>query len=76
MKRTIITVPDEIKEWLDNYSYLHHQSVAETIRIALEEYKEKRNRETEKDSIKKTAGLWKSRKLDGLEYVERLRKEW
>ena len=76
MARTIITIPDKIKKWLKNYSYTHHQSLAETIRIAIIEYKEKKQKQEEEDIIKKTAGIWKDRKIDGLEYVNKIRQEW
>ena len=76
MVRTIITIPDEIKKWLDNYSHTHHQSLAETIRMAIKEYIEKNRNQEEKQIIKTTAGIWKDRKIDGLEYVNKIRKEW
>ncbi|MBN1699349.1 MAG: hypothetical protein JW881_17650 [Spirochaetales bacterium] len=53
MARTIITIPDDIKTWLDHYSHRHHQSLAATIRAAIKNFK-KKNR------IKKTRILfWK-----------------
>lgn len=76
MTRTIITLPDELKEWLDNYSHIHHQSLAETIRCAIKEYKKNKQDEVKNDILYKTSGIWKNRKIDGLEYVENLRKEW
>ncbi len=75
MIRTIISLPREIKVWLDDYSRRLNKPTAETIREALKEYKEKV--ESEKtDSLSATAGIWKKRKIDGNQYVEKLRSEW
>lgn len=75
MIRTIISLPREIKVWLDDYSKRQNKPTAETIREALKEYKEKV--ESDKtDSLSATAGIWKEREVDGNEYVEKLRSEW
>lgn len=75
MIRTIISLPREIKVWLDDYSRRLNKPTAETIREALKEYKEKV--ESEKtDSLSATAGIWKKRKIDGNQYVDKLRSEW
>lgn len=75
MIRTIISLPREIKVWLDDYSKRLNKPTAETIREALKEYKEKV--ESDKtDSLSATAGIWKKRKIDGNQYVEKLRSEW
>jgi len=31
---------------------------------------------TKTDILSKTSGIWKNRKIDGLEYVRKLRDEW
>lgn len=76
MVRTIITLPHQMKVWLDNYSQAHKQSIAETIREAIKEYKGKTEREEKKNIIHKTSGLWKDREINGLEYTKNLREEW
>ena len=76
MARTIITISDTIKEWLENYSHMNHQSIAETIRNAIEEYKTKVENGGIDEIIIKTSGIWKDRKINGLDYVNKLREEW
>ncbi len=75
MKRTIITIPDEMKIWLDTYSKKLNRPTAETIREAIAEYKERVEKER-KNILSDTAGLWKNKRIDGIDYVERLRDEW
>jgi len=74
--RTIISLTEDIKVWLDNYSHAHRQSISETIRKAIIEYKDKRDREQSDGIIQKTSGIWKKRKIDGLAYVNKLREDW
>ncbi|MCF7859951.1 MAG: CopG family transcriptional regulator [Candidatus Cloacimonetes bacterium] len=75
MIRTIISLPREIKVWLDDYSKKTNKPTAETIREALRQYRE--NVESEKaDALSVTAGIWKDKNIDGNEYVEKLRSEW
>ena len=76
MLRTIITLPRELKMWLDNYSKGKKQSTAETIREALREYKANKNKEDQNNILERTHGMWKPQKLDGLRYVNKLREEW
>jgi predicted DNA-binding protein len=75
MIRTIISLPREIKVWLDDYSKKKNKPTAETIREALKEYKEKVE-SNKTDSLSATAGLWTEREIEGNEYVEKLRSEW
>lgn len=69
---------EEDKRWLDNYSHKKHQSLSETVRKAIRYMKnDVVEKEEKKDNILEiTAGIWKSRKLDGLDYVKKLRDEW
>ena len=76
MIRTIITLPRELKNWLDNYSKAHNRPMAETIREAIIAYKSNIENESDDDLLKKTNGIWKDRNIDGLDYVESLRDEW
>lgn len=75
MIRTIISLPREIKIWLDDYSKKKNKPTAETIREALKQYRE-RVEEDKIDSLSATAGIWKKRNIDGNDYVNKLRSEW
>jgi hypothetical protein len=46
------------------------------IRKAIIAYKSNIERKSYRDVLKKTRGIWKSRNIDGLDYVESLRDEW
>ncbi|MDP2301925.1 MAG: hypothetical protein Q8N03_05830 [Ignavibacteria bacterium] len=75
MIRTIISLPREIKVWLDDYSKKINKPTAETIREALSQYRKKV--ESEKtDALSATAGIWSEKKIDGNDYVEKLRSDW
>jgi predicted DNA-binding protein len=75
MIRTIISLPREIKVWLDDYSKKTNKPTAETIRVALNQYREKV--ESEKtDALSVTAGIWSEKKIDGNDYVAKLRSDW
>lgn len=75
MIRTIISLPREIKIWLDDYSKKKNKPTAETIREAIKLYKESIESERS-DALSATAGIWKEKKIDGNKYVEKLRSEW
>jgi hypothetical protein len=73
-KRTIITLPEEDKGWLESYGKAHDVSVAEAIRRSIRKLREDTSSETYKIMVKKTRGLWK--KGDGLRYQNEIRSEW
>lgn len=76
MTRTIISLKNDDKKWLDDYSHLRHQSMAETIRQALKKYREWMSPKTQNHILHSTHGLWKRKKIDGLKYTKQLRDEW
>ena len=76
MTRTIITLSDDDKAWLNNYSSLKHESVAEIIRTAIKIYRKTIHGNLGAGMLSKTAGLWKARNIDGINYVNKLREEW
>ncbi len=76
MTRTIISISDEDKKWLENYSRTHRQSAAETIRCAIKQYQLSVKKNEGKRILRNTAGIWKDKNVDGLDYVETLRNEW
>ncbi len=72
--RTIITLSEEDKRWLESYSNLHHVSVAEAIRQGIRKLKEMELHENYRALVKNSRGLWK--KGDGLAYQNKIRAEW
>ncbi len=73
-KRTIITISEPDKRWLESYSSLHRISVAEAIRRGLRKLKEAELAENYQSLVRKTKGKWK--KGDGLTYQDKIRDEW
>ena len=76
MIRTIISLDEESKEWLDQQAREENISTAELIRTAVRKYRDEKRREALPltDLLKQTSGIWK--RGDGLVYQRRLRKEW
>ena len=72
--RTIITLSEEDKKWLESYSNLHHISVAEAIRRGIRKLKEAEFYENYQTLVLNSKGLWKEG--DGLAYQKQLRSEW
>ena len=73
-QRTIITLPDEDKAWLEEYSKAHGISMAEGVRNALRLLRENKQRDTYRALVEQTRGIWIQG--DGLEYQRKLRSEW
>ncbi len=70
--RTLIDVGDtQIKE-LDALSKEEKRSRAALIREAIDDYLARRRKKYEGDAF----GLWGKRKIDGLVYQEKVRREW
>lgn len=76
MVRTVITLPESDKEWLEEYSERHHQSMAETVRQAIRCYQMQASGHETENILRETAGMWRHRGKDGLEYQCELREEW
>ena len=76
MIRTLISLEERDKRWLDSYSRRRHQSIAETVRMALQAYREVGDPNEKTELLSATAGLWKNRGIDGQEYIDGLRNEW
>jgi len=72
--RTIITLSEEDKRWLESYSNLHHVSVAEAIRQGIRKLKEMEFDENYRALVQNSRGLWV--KGDGLAYQKKIREEW
>ena len=76
MIRTVISLDEESKKWLDQQAREENISAAELIRTAVRKYRDEKRREalSLKDLLEQTSGIWK--RGDGLTYQRRLRKEW
>ena len=75
--RTVVSLDDEQKAWLDRQAALRRVSMAALIRQAVSEFQRREQRGSAasfQDVLKQTAGIWQAG--DGLEYQERMRKEW
>ena len=73
-KRTIITISEEDKRWLESYSSLHRVSVAEAIRQGIRKLKEAELFENYQTLVQSTKGIRK--RGDGLAYQKKIRDEW
>ena len=69
--RTIIEIPDTLLMGLTDLLKQKKISRAELIRRAIADYLQRHQVETDA-----AFGLWKSKKVDGLEYQQRIRDEW
>ena len=73
-KRTIITLPEELKRWLQSYSRAHGISLAEAVRQGVQKLKVSEQQELYRPLVDSTKGIWE--KGNGLEYQENMRSEW
>ena len=78
MVRTLISLPDAELKRLDIFARKNKKSRAQLVREAVDLYLKKHDRKQEswKELVQRTAGLWKNKNIDGLEYERKLRKEW
>ena len=72
--RTIISIPEETKIWLESYSKANSISMAEAIRKGISYLRSEEERDTLQSILNKSRGLWK--KGDGLQYQDKIRSEW
>ena len=73
--RTVISLDEKQKAWLDQQASLRRVSRASLIRQAISEYHAKESRVSDvsfQEALEQTAGIWQSG--DGLEYQVRVRK--
>ncbi len=75
MVRTIVTLDEGDKRWLDKYSEGHRQSTAKTIRLAIRDFKKRTQEIGHHQALKQTAGLLNG-KDDSVQFVRNIRKEW
>lgn len=78
MIRTLISLEDEDKRWLDRRAEEEGTTMAQVVRTAVKRYREQCGLEAGEPSmeelLRRTSGLWKGG--DGLEAQLRLRAEW
>ncbi len=70
--RTIVDLPEQQIERLREIGDRQGLSRAELVRRAVAEYLARHQGEGGEEAF----GLWKKRKVDGLAYQDKLRKEW
>ncbi|MEH2503427.1 metal-responsive CopG/Arc/MetJ family transcriptional regulator [Bradyrhizobium sp. AZCC 1578] len=70
--RTLVDLGDGQIQALDELSKQDKRSRAALIRQAIDDYLAKRHSKQEDDAF----GLWGKRKVDGLAYQEKVRREW
>ena len=76
MVRTVISLDEEDKRWLDARARETHVSMAEIVRPAVRRLREESAREARAtdELLQQTSGIWKQG--DGLAYQRRVRDEW
>lgn len=70
--RTVIDVPEELIESLDQVGGSEQRSRAALIREAIMEFLKQKSA----TSAEVAFGIWKQRGVDGLSYQEEMRSEW
>lgn len=76
MTRTIISIPEDEKKWLDTYGKRQRISSAEVIRRAIREYRQMKADESLAGVLRETAGSCRSIEGDSWEHVDSMRAEW
>ena len=77
MPRTVISLDQESKDWLDRQAADRGVPMTELVRQAVREFRAKEQRATRpsmQEILRRTSGIWRGG--DGLEYQRRLRDEW
>ena len=76
MTRTIISIPEDEKKWLDTYGKRHRISSAEVVRLAVREFRRMKADKSLARVLRETAGTWTSVTGETREHVDELRAEW
>ena len=76
MVRTLISLSEKDKRWLDSYSKRLGQSAAETVREAIRQLRESDIGSKKNEALGLTAGIWRAKGEDTDTYVDRIRSEW
>ncbi len=73
MTRTVISLDNDIKKWIDAKAVQDGVSMTELVRRALHQYREHEEKSVER-LLSETSGTWTGG--DGLKYQQGLRDEW
>jgi hypothetical protein len=76
MTRTIISIPEDEKKWLETYGKRQRISSAEVIRRAIREYRQLKAEKSLAGVLRETAGSCGSIEGDSWEHVDSKRAEW
>ena len=78
MIRTLISLEDEDKKWLDRRAKEEGLTMTELVRVAVRQYREQCETSQAAESLEqllhRTAGIW--REGEGLAYQQAVRDEW
>ena len=77
MPRTIVSLDEENKAWLDQQAAVRRVPMTELVRQAVREFRireQSKSKPALQEVLKRTAGIWRGG--DGLAYQERIRREW
>jgi len=72
--RTLITLSDSDKTWLQDYSRAHGISLAEAVRQGIQRLRLTERQELYRTLVENTKGVWK--RGNGLKYQEAIRSQW
>lgn len=76
MRKTLISLDEQDRDWLEHYSQSNNQSLAKTIRDAVKALREQQRDGQHINIFSLTAGIWRDKVLDGLKFQSKLRAEW
>lgn len=74
MARTVVSIPDDDKRWLDERAAEEGVAMTEIVRRAIRRYREEKARTTFDELLEATRHTWKQG--DGLEWQVSRRGEW
>ena len=75
MPRTVIDFDKENKTWLDQQAAARRMPMAELVRQAVRDFRiREQSRPSLTDVLQRTSGIWRGG--DGLDYQQRMRRDW
>lgn len=76
MTRTILSLPEKDKQWLERFSSERRISLAESIRLAIRLLKEREGDPGALSILDRSAGILAEGLEDGLDYQRGIRDAW